>query len=73
MRLALLDTYDAIPEPRLVIVAGACAINGGPFKDHAEVHNGADGLLPVDLYIPGCPPNPLTILDGLLRLAKKIY
>ncbi|MSN26879.1 MAG: 4Fe-4S dicluster domain-containing protein [Geobacter sp.] len=73
MRLALLDTYAAVPEPKLVIVAGACAINGGPFKDHAEVHNGADGLLPVDLYIPGCPPAPLTILDGLLRLVKKIH
>jgi Ni,Fe-hydrogenase III small subunit/NAD-dependent dihydropyrimidine dehydrogenase PreA subunit len=68
MRLALLDTYAAIPEPKLVIVAGACAINGGPFKDHAEVNNGADGMVPVDLYIPGCPPSPLTILDGLLRL-----
>ncbi|HIJ96545.1 MAG TPA: 4Fe-4S binding protein [Desulfuromonadales bacterium] len=72
MRLALLDTYTALPEPKLVIVAGACAINGGPFKDHAEVHNGADGLLPVDLYIPGCPPSPLTILDGLLRLVNSI-
>jgi Ni,Fe-hydrogenase III small subunit/formate hydrogenlyase subunit 6/NADH:ubiquinone oxidoreductase subunit I len=72
MRLALLDTYAAIPEPKLVIVAGACAINGGPFKDHAEVHNGADALVPVDLYIPGCPPSPLAILDGLLRLTGKI-
>lgn len=72
MRLALLDTYAAIPEPKLVIVAGACAINGGPFKDHAEVQNGADSLVPVDLFIPGCPPSPLTILDGLLRLVKRI-
>jgi Ni,Fe-hydrogenase III small subunit/NAD-dependent dihydropyrimidine dehydrogenase PreA subunit len=72
MREALLATYSAIPEPKLVIVAGACAINGGPFKDHAEVHNGADGLVPVDLYIPGCPPSPLTILDGLLRLVNRV-
>lgn len=72
MREALLATYAAIPEPKLVIVAGACAINGGPFKDHAETNNGADGLLPVDLYIPGCPPSPLTILDGLLRLVNLV-
>jgi Ni,Fe-hydrogenase III small subunit len=40
--------------------------------DHAEVHNGADGIVPVDLYIPGCPPHPLTILDGLLRLLGRV-
>jgi len=71
MRSALLATYEAIPSPKLVIAAGACAINGGPFIDGPEVYNGVDGLLPVDLYIPGCPPHPYTTLDGLLRLLGK--
>jgi Ni,Fe-hydrogenase III small subunit/NAD-dependent dihydropyrimidine dehydrogenase PreA subunit len=68
MREALLQTYQAVPEPRLVIAAGACAISGGPFAGNPEQHNGVTGMLPVDLFIPGCPPHPLTILDGLLRL-----
>ncbi len=72
MRLALLKTYAAVPEPKIVIAVGACAISGGPYKDHEEVHNGACDLLPVDLLIPGCPPHPLTILDGLLRLIGRI-
>jgi len=71
MRWALQKTYDAVPSPKIVIAVGACAISGGPYIDHPEVHNGADGVLPVDLYIPGCPPHPLTILDGLLRLLGK--
>jgi Ni,Fe-hydrogenase III small subunit len=72
MRLALKKTYDAVPDPKIVIAVGACAIAGGPYIDHPEVHNGADSVVPVDLYIPGCPPHPLTILDGLLRLLGKI-
>jgi Ni,Fe-hydrogenase III small subunit/NAD-dependent dihydropyrimidine dehydrogenase PreA subunit len=72
MRKALLMTYDAVAEPRLVIAAGACAISGGLFRDRPEVANGLEDLLPVDLYIPGCPPHPLTILDGLLRLLGRL-
>jgi Ni,Fe-hydrogenase III small subunit/Pyruvate/2-oxoacid:ferredoxin oxidoreductase delta subunit len=68
MRTALLATYEAVPEPKIVIASGACAIGGGPFVDSPEVHNGVGSLLPVDLYIPGCPPHPYTVLDGLLRL-----
>ncbi|WP_020674895.1 hypothetical protein [Geopsychrobacter electrodiphilus] len=71
MQSALLDTYAAIPEPKLVIAAGACAIAGGPFQGLKEVNNGIGDLLPVDLYIPGCPPHPYTYLDGLLRLLGK--
>jgi len=69
---ALKKTYDAVPPPKIVIAVGACAISGGPYVDHGAVHNGADSILPVDLYIPGCPPHPFTILDGLLRLLGRI-
>lgn len=72
MRLALAKTYEAVPSPKLVIAVGACAISGGPFLGSPQVHNGVESLLPVDLRIPGCPPHPLTILDGLLRLLGKI-
>jgi Ni,Fe-hydrogenase III small subunit/ferredoxin len=72
MGLALRKTYDAVPAPKLVIAIGACAISGGPYIDHPEAGNGADSVVPVDLYVPGCPPHPLTILDGLLRLLGKL-
>ena len=71
MRLALEKTYAAVAAPKLVIAVGACAISGGPYAGHPEAHNGISSILPVDLYVPGCPPHPLTILDGLLRLVGK--
>lgn len=72
MELALKKSYEAVAYPKIVIAVGACAISGGPFAGSKEVHQGADGLIPVDLYIPGCPPHPLTILDGLLRLLDRL-
>lgn len=72
MRSALLDTYAAVAAPKIVIAVGACAISGGPYIDHPETNNGVAGLVPVDLFIPGCPPHPLTMLDGLLRLLGRI-
>jgi Ni,Fe-hydrogenase III small subunit/formate hydrogenlyase subunit 6/NADH:ubiquinone oxidoreductase subunit I len=72
MRLALKKTYDAVPDPKIVIAVGACAIAGGPYLRSPEQHNGADSTVPVDLYIAGCPPHPLTILDGMLRLLGRI-
>jgi len=72
MREAVYRVWEAIPEPRLLIVVGACAINGGPFRDSPEVENGVPADLPVDLWIPGCPPHPLTVLDGLLRLLGQL-
>ncbi len=72
MKLALEKTYAAVPAPKIVIAVGACAISGGPYIGHAEQNNGADSVVPVDLYIPGCPPHPMTILDGMLRLLGRL-
>ncbi len=72
MKLALLKTYEAVPPPKIVIAVGACAISGGPYAGHDEVHDGAASIVPVDLLIPGCPPHPFTILDGLLSLLDRM-
>ena len=72
MAEALMKTYEAVPDPKIVIALGACALSGGPFAGSPEVKNGVEGLIPVDLYIPGCPAHPFTILDGLLRLLGRL-
>ncbi len=70
MKTALLQTYEAVPEPRLVIAVGSCTIMGGPFFGSPEVAKGLESILPVDLFIPGCPPHPLTNLHGFLTFFK---
>lgn len=72
MELALRKTWDAVPGPKIAIAVGACAISGGPFVGHEETCQGADSVVPIDLYIPGCPPHPITILDGLLRIIGRL-
>ena len=71
MRAALLATYEAVPEPRVVIASGSCPISGGPFHGSGEIVAPLDSLLPVDLYIPGCPPHPMTTLHALLAFFKR--
>jgi Ni,Fe-hydrogenase III small subunit/NAD-dependent dihydropyrimidine dehydrogenase PreA subunit len=70
MRLALLKTWEATPAPRLVVAVGACACSGGTFQGSPAQAGGMPGVpeIPVDLWIPGCPPHPITVMDGLLRL-----
>ena len=70
MRLALEKTYQAVPDPKIVIAVGACAISGGPYLGHPEAHDGAAAIVPVDVFVPGCPPHPLTILQALLEIVR---
>jgi NADH-quinone oxidoreductase subunit B len=60
--------YDALPTPRAVLAFGACAISGGPYWDSYAVVAGVDTLVPVDVYVPGCPPRPAALLEGLATL-----
>lgn len=70
MKTALLQTYEATPDPKVVIAVGSCTLTGGPFRGSPEITEGLDSLIPVDLYIPGCPPHPLTNLHAMLTYFK---
>lgn len=64
--------YNQMPEPRYVMSMGACASGGGPFKEGYNVVDGIDKFLPVDVYVPGCPPTPQALINGLIALQEKI-
>src|SRR5574337_2011737 len=64
--------YNQMPEPKYVLSMGACASGGGPFKEGYNVVSGVDKFVPVDVYVPGCPPTPQALLNGLIALQKKI-
>jgi len=64
--------YNQMPEPKYVVAMGACASGGGPFKEGYNVVSGVDQYIPVDVYIPGCPPTPQALLHGLISLQRKI-
>jgi Ni,Fe-hydrogenase III small subunit len=70
MREALQRTYNATPDPKWVVAVGACAVDGGLFASSYAVEGGVKAVVPVDLHIPGCPPNPRQLLAGLLALLQ---
>jgi NADH-quinone oxidoreductase subunit B len=69
---AVIRLYNQMPEPKYVVAMGACASSGGPFKEGYNVVAGIDKFLPVDVYIPGCPPTPQALIAGMIKLQEKI-
>jgi len=72
MELALRKTFDATPEPRLVVAVGACGCSGGIFGQNYATVGSVDKVIPVDVYVPGCPPNPKALLRGILTAIGRI-
>ncbi len=72
MEQALIKTYEATPDPKLVVAIGTCACSGGIFRDCYATGKGIDTVIPVDVYVPGCPPRPQTILYGILKALDRV-
>ena len=70
MEIALRRTYDATPPPKLVVAVGDCGCNGGIFGESYASLGGVGKVIPVDVYIPGCPPTPVALLNGILRAIR---